>query len=89
MSGRNSRNAAVREGDWKLIRPFVTRAVPEGESDAAPLLHDLGDDPSESVDLAAEKPELRDRLLEKLDRWSGDVEHERLRRPPFLPPDKQ
>lgn len=74
-----SHNATIREGNWKLVRPFVTRNIPDGKSEATPRLYNLGNDPSEMVDLAAEKPELRDRLLEKLNRWSREVEAERLR----------
>lgn len=71
-------NAAVREGDWKLVRPYVTRNIPAGESDAAPRLYDLGKDPAERRDLAAERPDLRDRLLKQLEAWSREVEQDRL-----------
>lgn len=74
-----SHNAAVREGNWKLVRPFVTRNLPKAPSDATPRLYDLAKDPSELTDLAAENPDIRDRLLDKLDRWSKEVESDRLR----------
>ncbi|MEM9481072.1 MAG: sulfatase-like hydrolase/transferase, partial [Verrucomicrobiota bacterium] len=32
---RYSHNAAVREGDWKLVRPFVTKNMPKGNSKLA------------------------------------------------------
>ncbi|TWT67387.1 sulfatase-like hydrolase/transferase [Allorhodopirellula solitaria] len=72
-------NAAVRDGDWKLVRPFVTRNVPKGESNAAPRLYDLSKDRLESVDLADEHPAIRDRLTEDLNRWSKEVEQDRVR----------
>ena len=76
---RYSHNAAVREGDWKLIRPFITRNIPKGPSDMAPRLYNLARDPGETRDLAAEQPALRDRLLRELKAWSREVERDRVR----------
>jgi arylsulfatase A len=81
-----SHNAAVRAGDWKLVRPYVTRNIPDGSSGAAPRLYNLANDPSETVDHAADKPELCDQLFDSLDKWSRDVEHDRLRLPPASAP---
>ncbi len=81
-----SHNAAVRAGDWKLVRPYVTRNIPDGNSNAAPRLYNLANDPSETVDHAADHPELRAQLLESLGNWSRDVEHDRLRLPPDSTP---
>ena len=72
-------NAAVREGDWKLVRPHLTRNIPTGESTAAPRLYHLGRDPREETDLADREPGIRDRLLNELTRWSREVERDRLR----------
>lgn len=78
---RYSHNAAVRSGKWKLVRPYVTRDVPDSGSGAAPCLYDLDNDPSELVDLSAAHPGIRDRLLDELNRWSKEVEKERQRVP--------
>ena len=72
-------NAAVREGNWKLVRPFITRALPEGESTARPALFDLSQDPAEEHDLSHEHPELYERLGAALREWSEGVERDRLR----------
>lgn len=75
-----SHNASVREGDWKLVRPYVTRNIPKGESDAAPRLYNLRDDPGEKEDLIGGQPELGGRLLKALEAWASEVERERMRR---------
>jgi len=74
-----SHNAAVREGDWKLVRPFVTRGIPGGKSAREPRLYDLTRDPAESRDVADQHPELVERLVRELDRWCEEVETDRLR----------
>ena len=56
--------AAVRQGDWKLL---------EFMEDRRAELYNLRDDPGQQTDLAAELPEERDRLLEKLHAWQQDV----------------
>jgi arylsulfatase len=56
-------NRAIRQGDWKLLwlcKPFGT-----GEWQ----LFNLKDDPGETRDLAAEKPDIRDRLLKHWDEY--------------------
>ncbi len=50
---RMGRLAAWREGDWKALR----------ERDGRWRLYHLGDDPGESRDLAAERPEVLERLV--------------------------
>jgi arylsulfatase len=50
-------NRAVRRGDWKL----VSVCEPFGSGDWQ--LFDLAADPGETVDLAAERPEIRDQLV--------------------------
>jgi len=72
-------NAAALEGDWKLVRPYVTRNIPKGESDAAPRLYNLRADPGEKNDLIGGQPELSGRLLKALEAWSREVERERVR----------
>lgn len=54
-------NRAIRQGDWKLLwmcKPFGTSQW---------QLFDLKSDPGETRDLAAEKPEIRDRLAKHWD----------------------
>jgi arylsulfatase len=50
-------NSAVRMGDWKLLR----LCAPFGSGEWQ--LYDLAADPGETVDLAAERPEIRDQLI--------------------------
>jgi arylsulfatase len=50
-------NSAVRMGDWKLVR----LCAPFGSGEWQ--LYDLAVDPGETVDLAAEQPEIRDQLV--------------------------
>ena len=72
-------NAAVRDGSWKLARPFVTRNVPASNSDKRPLLFDLSKDRFEKEDTADAHPERLRELLRSLRDWSSDVEQSRLR----------
>ena len=76
---RYGHNAAVREGDWKLVRPYVTRNIPEADSTAVPRLYHLRRDPQESTDLSAKNPALSQRLLKSLKTWSRSVEQDRVR----------
>jgi arylsulfatase A-like enzyme len=55
---------AIREGDWKLLA---------GNGGASPQLFNLAADPTESTDVAATKPAIRDRLLGKLRAWMADL----------------
>ncbi len=58
-------SAAVRDGDWKLIR------LP----DRLPMLYNLVDDISEQNDLAAEYPERTRRMLKELGEWDVGLPH--------------
>lgn len=55
---------AVRDGKWKLL------ATPDGKS---AQLYDLETDPSETNDLAAKNPKVRDKLLKRLLAWSATL----------------
>lgn len=56
---------AIREGDWKLIEFYEDEHVE---------LYKVTDDIGESKDLAPAKPELAERLREKLNRWLDSVD---------------
>jgi arylsulfatase A-like enzyme len=72
-------NAAVREGDWKLVKPFVTgKAHPKDSSRKAVLYH-LSNDPEESVDLSRKFPNRYKKMQQLLQQWSTDVETDRKR----------
>ncbi|MES2694825.1 MAG: arylsulfatase, partial [Verrucomicrobiota bacterium] len=73
-------NAAMREGPWKLVRPYVTRNNPEGDSAAVPVLYRMPTDPGETTDLAQEEPERYARMKAALEAWSAEVERERTRK---------
>jgi arylsulfatase A len=72
-------NAAMREGDWKLVRPFVTRHVPEGESSLPPVLYNLKMNPTETTDYANEFPDEYLRMSVLLEDWCRQMEFERLK----------
>jgi arylsulfatase len=56
-------NSAVRMGDWKLVR--LCEPLGPGEWQ----LYDLAADPGETIDLASERPEIRDQLLRHWDEY--------------------
>ena len=60
----HERNTAIREGNWKLVGQQIIRR--EGlKPDAQWELYNIAADPTEQHDLAAEQPELVERLSEK------------------------
>tara|TARA_Y100001980_G_scaffold46342_1_gene30245 strand:- start:31820 stop:33226 length:1407 start_codon:yes stop_codon:yes gene_type:complete len=74
-----SHNAAMRRGEWKLVRPFITRGIPEGEADIKPVLYNIKNDPSESINYAAEESGIYNEMKVKLEQWCREVEFDRLR----------
>ena len=56
---------AVRQGDWKLVKPHI---------DQAPRLHNLAQDPGEQNDLAPQQPERVKQLQALWDAWNADNE---------------
>ena len=70
-------NAAVREGDWKLVRPFVTRTANPNDSLLPPVLYNLADDSKEQNNLASKHPERVARMNALLKTWSKSVEKDR------------
>lgn len=73
-----SHNSAVRDKEWKLVRPFVTRNLVMGRSDQKPLLFNLKNDPEELIDVSAEESKRYHLMLVKLEEWSRRVEWDRL-----------
>lgn len=74
-------NAALRDGPWKLVRPFVTKDNIAGDSSAPDQLYHLDDDPGETTDLATRHPDRANAMRARLDAWSREVERERTRTP--------
>jgi arylsulfatase A-like enzyme len=56
---------AVRQGDWKLVKPHI---------DMAPRLHNLAQDLGEQTDLAAQNPEKVRQLQTLWDAWNANNE---------------
>lgn len=59
-------NAAVRDGDWKLLRPSLTKP-------ANAMLFNLAIDRNETSDLSAKNPEKVKALLKLLQDWEEEV----------------
>ncbi len=58
------RGSAMREGDWKWLRP-----------NSQPIqLYNLADDPSELHDLAAQHPDLVRKMLGEFNAWEAELE---------------
>lgn len=71
-------NAAIRDGNWKLVLPPVTRQFIDKESTLSPLLFDLSTDPTESTNVSLKHPKIYNRLKVLLENWSRKVERDRL-----------
>ncbi len=74
-----SHNAAMRKGEWKLVRPYVTRGIPDGDVVNEPMLYNIQKDPGESINYAAEEPTIYSEMKVKLEQWCREVEFDRLR----------
>lgn len=72
-------NAAIRNGRYKLVRPFVTRGSKLKDSTLPPALYDLKTDPSESTDISAKDPERVKQMNRNLERWTQSIENDRRR----------
>lgn len=74
-------NAAMRDGPWKLMKPFVTQNRIQGDAPDAAALYHLGVDPQESANLAEQHPERVKKMKATLETWSREVEADRTRTP--------
>lgn len=74
-----SHNAAMRDGRFKLVRPYVTRGSKVKDSKLSPVLFDLEKDQQESKDVAADFPDVVRRMTKTLQEWSNSVENDRVR----------
>lgn len=74
-----SHNAAMREGKWKLVRPYLTRIIPEGPSEMRPQLYDLENDPFEKQNVAQQHQRIYEDMIVRLEEWSRMVEYDRLK----------
>lgn len=63
LAWRWTAQSAIREGNWKLLRG--------GERE---YLYDLKSDLEQKHNVAAENPEIADRLREKLSRWASELD---------------
>ena len=63
---------AIRMGDWKYIDNTTPQAWSEGKQgtfkNAKPQLYNLADDPSESINMVDEKPDIAKELARELNR---------------------
>ncbi len=74
-----SHNAAIRQGKWKLVKPFISHwEVMPAESNEKPVLFDLENDPGETTDVSDDNKEIYDELRVRLEHWSRKVEKDRL-----------
>lgn len=76
---RYGHNAAMREDQWKLVRPFVTRNIPKPNTAKPFVLYNLADDPAESTDVSKEHPERFERMKQDMKKWATEVEASRVK----------
>ena len=72
-------NVAMRDGEWKLVRPFVTRNAITGDGTQPPVLYNLRTDPLEQTDVSGQHPDQYARMQAALAAWSSEVERDRTR----------
>ncbi len=70
---------SILKGNWKLIEAFDPAGI---------QLYNLEDDPSETHDLSAKRPELAKSLLEELQKWRSEVGADLMQPNPDFDPDK-
>lgn len=75
-----SYNAAIRKGDWKLVRPFVSHwEIPMEKSKLKPVLYNIKEDPAEQNNVSQKHPLIFRQLTVKLEQWCREVEFDRLK----------
>jgi arylsulfatase A-like enzyme len=74
-------NAAMLDGRWKLVKPYVTKNKISGDSDSPHQLFHLTDDPGETRNLAPLHQKRVEAMRAALDEWSRAVESDRKRTP--------
>ncbi len=74
-------NAAMRDGPWKLMRPFVSKKESPKDSKEAPVLYNLETDPAETNDVSGQQPERFEKMKTSLEAWCREVEQDRVRKP--------
>jgi arylsulfatase A len=72
-------NAAVRDGPYKLVRPFVTRNIPKQDSQQQSALYDAMVQPNEHKNIADGRANRVNTMQKALADWSMDVERSRNR----------
>lgn len=72
-------NAAIRSGEFKLVRPFVTRGIDVEDSSLPAQLYHLSNDPAETINLAEQYPQRSAELLRQLQEWTISIERDRQR----------
>ncbi len=68
----------MRQGKWKLVRPYVTRDVPGKHSGETAVLYDLEKDPFEQRDVSDSNKTVYKTMSVRLEAWSRQVEYMRL-----------
>ncbi|WDQ18819.1 arylsulfatase [Rhodopirellula sp. P2] len=81
-------NAAIRQGQFKLVRPFVTRSAKLKDSTEPEVLYDLQNDPTESRDVSDKYPDVAGKMSRELKQWCDSVERDRVR-PAAMPADAE
>jgi arylsulfatase A len=71
-------NAALQVDQWKLVRPFTTKEIPEENTALPAVLYYLKTDPNELNDVAKKYPKKVEELTKLLDRWTLKIENDRI-----------
>jgi arylsulfatase A len=73
-------NAAIRMGDWKLVKPPINNDIPEEESTLKPELYNIVNDPQEKNNLIDQNREKYLTLKVLLEQKCRELEYDRLKR---------
>jgi arylsulfatase A-like enzyme len=64
---------ALRQGDWKLVKPDLATDAGFGNIAKQPMLYNLADDIGERTDLAAQQPERVKQMWEAWQKWNAEL----------------